>query len=282
VWINLEYLSAESWVDGVHGLPSPQPRLPLTRYFYVPGFTAESGGLLREHGLLARRDAERTQGPPPRILAEMIGAGALDARAFAHAGPRLVASLFCYDSGALPGLLGALARGGDEVVLLLPEGVAADGMKAWLDAPPPAPGASVRRGRLVIAGVPFLAQDDYDRMLWACDLNVVRGEDSFVRAQWAGTPFLWHIYPQAEGAHRVKLEAFLERYLAGAGPAEAAALRTFWRAWNDGDPAAAANAWPSFRAAFPALRSHGEAWARTLAAERDLATRLVKFCLDRL
>ena len=53
-WINLEYLSAEPWVNGTHGLPSPQP--PLTRYFFFPGFTSDTGGLLRERSLLAQRD----------------------------------------------------------------------------------------------------------------------------------------------------------------------------------------------------------------------------------
>ena len=49
--------------------------------------------------------------------------------------------------------------------------------------------------------LPLLTQRDYDHLLWACDLNFVRGEDSFVRAQWAGAPFVWQIYPQDDGAH---------------------------------------------------------------------------------
>ena len=38
VWINLEYLSAEDWVAGCHGLASPHPQLPLTKHFFFPGF----------------------------------------------------------------------------------------------------------------------------------------------------------------------------------------------------------------------------------------------------
>jgi uncharacterized repeat protein (TIGR03837 family) len=57
VWINLEYLSAEDWVGGCHKLPSPHPSLPLTKYFFFPGFTPKTGGLLLERDLLARRDA---------------------------------------------------------------------------------------------------------------------------------------------------------------------------------------------------------------------------------
>jgi uncharacterized repeat protein (TIGR03837 family) len=47
-------------------------------------------------------------------------------------------------------------------------------------------------------------------MLRACDLNFVRGEDSLVRALWAGQPFVWHIYPQDDNAHHAKLQAFLD------------------------------------------------------------------------
>ena len=55
VWINLEYLSAEDWIGGSHGLASPHPRLPLTKHFFFPGFVAGSGGLLREASLMQQR-----------------------------------------------------------------------------------------------------------------------------------------------------------------------------------------------------------------------------------
>jgi uncharacterized repeat protein (TIGR03837 family) len=70
------------------------------------------------------------------------------------------------------------------------------------------------RGALTVRVLPFVPQPDYDKLLWACDLNFVRGEDSFVRAQWAGKPFIWHIYPQDENLHHKKLRAFLQRYAA--------------------------------------------------------------------
>jgi hypothetical protein len=43
------------------------------------------------------------------------------------------------------------------------------------------------------------------------DLNIVRGEDSFVRAIWAKRPFIWHVYPQTEQTHEIKLNAWLAR-----------------------------------------------------------------------
>ena len=63
-------------------------------------------------------------------------------------------------------------------------------------------------------------------MLWACDLNLVRGEDSLVRALWAGQPFVWHIYPQHDNAHHAKLDAFLDWLDAPES------LRRFHHAWN--------------------------------------------------
>jgi uncharacterized repeat protein (TIGR03837 family) len=132
--------------------------------------------------------------------------------------------------------------------------------------------AASTTGNLNVHPLPFLPQRRYDELLWACDLNFVRGEDSFVRAQWAAKPFVWHIYPQADDAHRTKLDAFLDIHPAGRQ------LKAFWRAWNgDGTPD-----WPDFAARLPDLERASQQWARTLAARPDLASKLVQFCLERL
>ena len=119
---------------------------------------------------------------------------------------------------------------------IVPEGVAA--ASSTLDSGQRAAvGAPYTRGASTLHAIPFVAQDAYDRLLWACDLNFVRGEDSFVRAQWAARPFVWHIYPQAEDAHLRKLDAFLDRYAAaldadvgGGGTARCSArLERRWR-----------------------------------------------------
>ena len=78
-----------------------------------------------------------------------------------------------------------------------------------------------RAARCALQALPWLTQPDYDHLLWACDLNFVRGEDSFVRAQWAGRPFVWQIYPQHDGAHARQARRLLDRMLAGAEPAPA-------------------------------------------------------------
>ena len=91
VWINLEYLSAESWVEGCHGLPSPQPRLPLTKYFFFPGFTPATGGLLMESGLPRTRDAFQSDADAVTRFWHTFGVAPA-------AGAALKVSLFCYGS----------------------------------------------------------------------------------------------------------------------------------------------------------------------------------------
>ncbi|MDE2082189.1 MAG: elongation factor P maturation arginine rhamnosyltransferase EarP [Burkholderiales bacterium] len=246
-WINLEYLSAEPYVERSHGLPSPQ-RNGLTKWFFYPGFTPRTGGLLREPGLLAARGAFDR---PAWLAAQALRVAP---------GERLV-SLFCYANPALPALLAALAR--EPTLVLVTRGVGSE-HDAALAHPPP--GLRVQR-------LPWLTQAGYDHLLWACDLNVVRGEDSLVRALWAGAPFLWQAYPQHDGAHAAKLEALLAQ--AGAGP-DVAGL---WRAWN-GLTGGAAAPWPGL----PPLAPWGDAvrrWRAARLAQPDLADALLAFAAAR-
>jgi len=237
VWLNLEYLSAEDWVAGCHGLPSPQHG--LSKYFFFPGFAAGTGGLLRERDFSAA--------PPAPSF-----------------GDTLEISLFCYDNPALPALLAAWRDGERPIVCHVCDGLPRRQVEQWLGTAPPA-----TRGKLRLEALPFLTQPDYDALLARCHLNFVRGEDSFVRAQWAERPFVWQAYPQAEDAHFAKLDAFLARYT------DNAAARAFFRAWNG----AGRLDWPAFAALLPALAARAPGWAREIAAQGDLAGNLVKFCL---
>ena len=239
VWINLEYLSAETYVERSHGLPSPQ-RNGLTKWFFYPGFTARTGGLLREPGLLAER---------ARFDRDDWLAGQGITR---QAGERIV-TLFCYANPGLPALLRDLAHdpAQNPTLLLLTPGPA----QAQIHAAPP----GVRLHRL-----PWLSQRDFDRLLWCSDLNFVRGEDSLVRALWAGAPFVWQAYPQHDGAHHAKVEALIDRLSL---PPDAAAL---WRAWNG-----SSRHWPGRPA-------HWEtAGADEIRALPDLVTQLMAFVDER-
>lgn len=240
-WINLEYLSAEAYVERSHRLPSPQlsgPGQGLTKWFFYPGFTAATGGLIREPGLMqARQHFDREAWLQQQAITPLEG-------------ERLV-SLFCYDNPAQSTLLKALA--GRPHLLLLTPGVAAP-----RELPP-----GVRCQPL-----PYLSQADYDRLLWSCDLNFVRGEDSFVRAQWAGRPFVWQIYRQHDAAHARKLHAFLDRFPAVDG------LRELWLGWNG------LAALPLQLPASAPWEAACLSWRKELMAQKDLTTQLMGFATE--
>ena len=181
VWINLEYLSAEPWVEGCHAIASPHPRLPLVKHFFFPGFGPNSGGLLREGGLIARRDA--FLGDDRARAAIWRAAGFLP-----PPGDAFVVSLFGYRNAAVGELLQAFAAGDKAIVCALPDGPLLHGAARFFGRESLQASEQLTRGALVLRAMPFVAQDRYDELLWACDLNFVRGEDSFVRAQWAARP----------------------------------------------------------------------------------------------
>jgi uncharacterized repeat protein (TIGR03837 family) len=263
VWINLEYLTAEAWVEGCHRLSSLRTKWPLTKYFFFPGFTSQTGGLLRERDLPSNRAAFdataeagfwRSVGVPARSQSE------------------LRVSMFCYKNAALPELLQCWADAHDAVTVLATPGPAAEQVADWFGEPL-LPGTPLRRSALTAYALPFLPQSSFDRLLWSCDVNFVRGEDSLVRAIWAGRPFVWQIYPQADEAHLVKLDAFWNRYLDGFAPSDV--VRRCWHAWNGGGNIAAV--WPEFVANRQAIEQQGKVWASTLDQMGDLADNLVRF-----
>lgn len=273
VWVNLEYLSAEDWVAGCHRMSSPHPRLPLVKHFFFPGFSAGTGGLLRERDLLTERDAFQADADAQSRFWGDLGLPPRD-----HDELRL--TLFAYENAAIPGLLATWRDGPRPVRCLVPEGRPLAQVSAFFGAATAAPGDKWQAGRLRVDVLPFVDQRRYDRLLWACDGNFVRGEDSFVRAQWAARPLFWHIYPQDDGAHWTKLESFLERYLANLATEPAEALRRFWSAWNRGE--GAGEFWPAVAAHWPALTGHAGRWATDLGHHADLADQLAEFCESRL
>ena len=273
VWINLEYLSAEHWVEGCHAMASPHPRLRLVKHFFIPGFGPNSGGLLRERDLIARRDAFLDVQESREAFWRAAGFTPPVRDAF-------VVSLFGYPNPAAGELMRAFAAGDRPLVCALPAGPLLRGAGAFFGREDVQVGEELARGALVLRAMPFVAQDRYDELLWASDVNFVRGEDSFVRAQWAARPLIWQIYPQAGQAHWTKLEAFRALYCEGLEAADAAALGGLWRAWNRADRVF--DAWMAVGPRLPAYQRHAESWCRRLAGQTYLASRLADFCMNRL
>lgn len=260
VWINLEGLSAEEWVEGCHMLTSP--RFGMTKYFFYPGFTAHTGGLLREAGLIAERNRFVADPAQRRQFLRELGVADDEQQG-------LKVSLFCYPHAPLEGLLGAWQKHSSAVTCLVPQGVATRQVDALLGT------AQVAvHGALTLRRIPFLPQQAYDRLLWSCDINMVRGEDSFVRAQWASAPFVWHIYPQDDDLHHTKLRAWLQR-----STMRADSLSRMWLAWNDVEPSTPdwSSIWRDFAEDREKIANMAPEWQQKLLANGDLATNLMVF-----
>ena len=274
VWINLEYLSAEPFVERSHGLPSPMMNGPAkgwTKHFFYPGFTARTGGLLREAALLQR---QLSFAQPVQRVAWLAQRGVEWV-----AGETLV-SIFCYEPAALLALLAQLDAQTSPTHLLVTAGRASAAVRNAIDlltgattasGIKPSSGQGLRQLRITY--LPMLTQVEFDHLLWICDLNFVRGEDSLARGLWAGKPLVWQIYPQDDAAHIPKLDAFLDMLDASTS------LRAFHYAWN------AAQA-PTAPVALPAIDL--PSWSQTLQAARqrllqmdDLTTQLLQFTLKK-
>lgn len=313
-WINLEYLTAEDWAAGSHALPSPHPRLPLVKHFFFPGFTPGTGGLIREAGLIDALHAFQSDAPAQsafwqRIAGAAVAEEALKVSLFAYENAALPELLDAWAKGerdifcavtagrhvpqveawaesmhsntpahpepfdmAQDTLRGANSKGSSP---LHPDASTSSATQTTLST-----NGLARVGHLTLAFLPFLSQDDYDLLLAACDLNFVRGEDSFVRAQWAGRPFVWHIYQQIDAAHLPKLAAFLDLYCAGLAAPEQRALRELWQAWEE--EADAGMRWNTLLATLPAQQDHAKNWRKNLVSQGDLASKLLIFCQNLL
>ncbi len=269
LWLNLEYLTAEPWAAECHALPSPQSG-GLQKYFFFPGFTEQSGGVLREADLQSRRDAFLGA---THVRNDYLAALAVQSQP----GERLI-SLFAYENQALSSWLDALSQDSRNNRLLVLQGPLQSSVARWFAVKELKVGQTYQRGSLIVQALPYIEQKNFDQLLWCCDLNCVRGEDSFVRAQWATKTMLWHIYPQQEDAHMDKLEAFLSIYSNDLEVKPKHILGDLYRTWNlQGDMH---RVWQQFVAHENALQNHARYWSEQQIKQTDLATKLACFYQD--
>jgi uncharacterized repeat protein (TIGR03837 family) len=259
----------------------------LQKWFFYPGFTAQTGGLLHPFppatfaaqqlnpkALGAFTAPAPAPAPAPVLTSTSTNANAAGISDSCH--PALVGSthdhaaqaalrvlLFCYEPVSLPTWLTAWADGPQPIDLSVCAGRASRAVQAWQ-----AQRGTQGDGALRINHLPWVSQVEFDALLARHDLNFVRGEDSLVRALWAGQAFVWQIYPQDDGVHHAKLAGFL-----GALGAPASAVHAHL-AWN----ANASQPLPSLDAA--ELQSWC-AWVRGvrqgLLTQPDLAQQLTAF-----
>jgi len=258
IWINLEHLSPQTWVNSCHTLPSPNPINGLPEVFFFPGFDPQTGGLLREANLLERRDRFHADPQARDVCLAELGVGQADRQL-----PALLA--FGYADAPLDVLIQTLAQG-EPMLLLLPSG--------------PAP--TVRHGALRVHAFGWVPQSDFDRLLWCCSAAFVRGEDSLVRAHWAAIPFIWQPYRQRDRSHHDQLDAWLERWQPFLSEPAAQAQVSLARAWDRGDRDHLPAAWSEWLECLPELQTGAAAWSRQLAAGPSLVHSLGEFVRDRL
>lgn len=255
IWLNLEYLSAETWVEDFHAQSSIHPSTGLVKTFFFPGFTEKTGGLIREQHLIAKREAAKAQ--IKRL-------------------PSLQVSLFCYPHAPIHSLLHAMAEGEQSVECFVPTGHYLGKIAAFFGLTEIQVGETLTKQQLRLTVLPFLTQDEYDQLLWCCDLNFVRGEDSWIRALWSAQPFIWQTYPQDEKLHQTKLDAFLEKY--EAKPDDV--LHEIHHAWLDAE--ITPMLWNKLLQALPTLKQHAKLQSHKFASQADLAAKLVIFTKNKV
>lgn len=263
LWINLEYLSAESWAVDCHAMPSTHPQTGLIQYFWFPSFSERSGGLLREADLLEKRDKfQNSIDAQTQFWSKLTITDA-------HLFERKI-SLFSYENNAIQNLLKTLSADHQKTLLLVPEGKALADIYDWVGKFS-MQDDRITKNALTIVVLPFLSHEDYDRLLWACDLNFVRGEDSVIRAQWAGQPLIWQIYPQDDDAHIVKLQAFIDLVAAVNPNASWQTMMLTWNSPND------AHQWSKALTHLADWQVMAREWQTYLTAQRSLTTKLMQF-----
>lgn len=265
IWINLEGLTAEEWVEGCHTLPSSHPQYPLTKYFFFPGFNKKTGGLILEKDLLEQAQQFNLAKQEKNAFLHNLGLGDEEINAFKI-------SMFCYPHAPLMDLLKTWEHSNEKISCFIPTEVAQETIAGFLQCEPRS-GSKYQKGNLCLHIIPFMPQAEYDKLLWSCDLNFVRGEDSFVRAQWAGKAFVWHIYPQDENLHHKKLKAFLNVH-----DAESQASKLFSLAWNGVSQAQNWHElWSNFRADLNSIQQLSLDWQQRMQNLGDMSSNLLSF-----
>lgn len=271
IWLNLEYLSAEDWVEGCHGLPSFQA-CGLQKFFYLPGFTSKTGGLICEKNLFAEREAWQADHTNKMRLFQQLGLTGIKSE-------HQVISVFSYETPALLSLISYWQTSKSNIHVLIPKGKSLNSITSLLPCAIEdlIVGQQISLGNVTLHVLPMTDQQGYDRLLWSCDFNIVRGEDSFLRAQWAAKPFIWHIYPQEDDYHLIKLQAFMQIYCDNLAPDLAKNWCELNLAFNQGNQITVANHWQRLDFTNLSFAQHVKKWPITAINDADLASRLVQF-----
>jgi uncharacterized repeat protein (TIGR03837 family) len=253
IWVNLEYLSAESWVAEFHARSSNNTK--PARHFFFPGFTEATGGLIREANIFQNNQLIASQQP--------LG------------NDTLKVSLFCYPHAPIAYLLNAMAESNQPIDCYVPTSSILPKIADFFHLDIIETGSILRKKNLAVHALPFLSQAEYDQLLASCDINFVRGEDSWIRAIWAAKPFIWQPYLQTENTHVTKLNAFLDLFYADYESHAKSAVYKAHSAWVMGN--ITTDIWQNYVDTLHTTKPFTFNKASQLAAQTDLASKLVIF-----
>ncbi len=293
VWVNLEYLSAEPWIERFHLGSANQHN--IKRHFFFPGFTEATGGLLRERNIvndnqqlansqamqwqflqrLKLASADLTNADVQGVELQSSELQHLNFKHSANDDTTLKVSLFCYPHAPIHSLLDAMAQTKQMIACYVPNSGIVPIIAQYFGKKTITAGESLHHKNLNLHVLPFLSQVDYDQLLSICDINFVRGEDSWIRAIWAGKPFIWQPYKQEEETHLIKLNAFLDLFYTSCGIAAKQACYRAHSTWLSG--ALSAPIWQDYLNNLSTLKSFTLEQTNALATQPDLATKLVIF-----
>lgn len=179
--VNLEYLTAEPFAEDCHKLPSYSDG--IESYFFFPGFTKKTGGVVIEDSFLNKIKKKKSE----------------ESKSI---------TLFSYENEKVKTVVNSLSK--KNLILNIFEGKGLNNFNNLFKLNLKT-GDQFKLNEITVNVLPMVSQDEYDSYLIDSYINLVRGEDSIVRAMLTGNPFLWHIYPQEENAHKVKIDALFDR-----------------------------------------------------------------------
>lgn len=255
--INLEYFSCEPWVVDYHGMRSLQHD-GLHQYIFFPSLQPQTGNILFEADYAQQHTqflaqsthwCQQWQVPVPRENSIRI-------------------SLFAYENQSIIDLIQQASQYPQPIDAYLPESKLSQALQALHPQQSITVGNTLVFNNLRLHILPFLPQAQYDRLLWLCHLNFVRGEVSLTRAILAGKPCVWHIYPTDDQAHWDKLAAFMQVYRMHND------LIQLNKAWNQQQPL---NTFSSVLTQLPLLTDHAQHIAQTIQSRPSLSDQLVHF-----
>lgn len=178
--IMIDYLTAEKYAEDFHCLKSLTRSAKVQKVNFMPGFTAKTGGLIIEDEW--------------KKLPERKSDGSVLVFTYERNWKPLVRAMLESQVAMRNGVKVAQGRGLTSFE---------DSWKVLENQ------YSIPNTKLSI--LPFLQQNEWDKMMRDCSVLFIRGEESMSRACLSGIPFVWHAYPQSDEYQLVKVNALLER-----------------------------------------------------------------------